>query len=44
MVLPDKTRCDGVTDTHAIEFDFGHYQAEAVYREFFNDLTIQLFD
>ena len=23
VVLPDKTRCDGVTDTHAIEFDFG---------------------
>ena len=24
MVLPDKTRCDGVTETHAIEFDFGN--------------------
>ena len=23
VVLPDKTRCDCVTDTHAIEFDFG---------------------
>jgi hypothetical protein len=24
VVLPDKTRCDCVTDTHAIEFDFGN--------------------
>ena len=23
VVLPDRTRCDCVTDTHAIEFDFG---------------------
>ena len=23
VVLPDGTRCDWVTDTHAIEFDFG---------------------
>jgi len=23
VVLPDGTRCDCVTDTHAIEFDFG---------------------
>jgi hypothetical protein len=23
VVLPDQTRCDCVTDTHAIEFDFG---------------------
>jgi hypothetical protein len=23
VVLPGKTRCDCVTDTHAIEFDFG---------------------
>ena len=23
VVLPDKTRCDCVTDTHAVEFDFG---------------------
>ncbi len=30
MVLPDKTRCDCVTDTHAIEFDFGGNWAEAV--------------
>ena len=30
MVLPEKTRCDCVTDTHAIEFDFGSNWAEAV--------------
>jgi hypothetical protein len=30
VVLPDGTRCDCVTDTHAIEFDFGNNWAEAV--------------
>ncbi|MHA2217847.1 MAG: hypothetical protein ACXACY_18080 [Candidatus Hodarchaeales archaeon] len=30
VVLPDGTRCDCVTDTHAIEFDFGSKWAEAV--------------
>jgi hypothetical protein len=30
VVLPDKTRCDCVTDTHAIEFDFGSKWAEAI--------------
>jgi hypothetical protein len=30
VVLPDKTRCDCVTDTHAIEFDFGNGWAEAI--------------
>ena len=30
MVLPDRTRCDCVTDTHAIEFDFGSSWAEAI--------------
>jgi hypothetical protein len=30
VVLPDGTRCDYVTDTHAIEFDFGSGWAEAV--------------
>jgi hypothetical protein len=30
VVLSDKTRCDCVTDTHAIEFDFGNNWAEAV--------------
>jgi len=28
--LPDGTRCDCVTDTHAIEFDFGSKWAEAI--------------
>jgi hypothetical protein len=30
LVLPDGTRCDYVTDTHAIEFDFGNGWAEAI--------------
>ena len=30
VVLPDGTRCDCVTDTHAIEFDFGNNWAQAV--------------
>jgi hypothetical protein len=30
VVLPDGTRCDCVTDTHAIEFDFGSNWAEAI--------------
>jgi len=30
VVLPDGTRCDCLTDTHAIEFDFGNNWAEAV--------------
>jgi len=31
VVLPDRTRCDCVTETHAIEFDFGqHKWAEAI--------------
>ncbi len=30
VVLPDKTRCDCVTETHAIEFDFANNWAEAV--------------
>jgi hypothetical protein len=30
VVLPDGTRCDCVTDTHAIEFDFGTGWAEAI--------------
>ena len=29
-VLPDRTRCDCLTDTHAIEFDFGKKWAEAI--------------
>jgi hypothetical protein len=30
VVLPDGTRCNCVTATHAIEFDFGSSWAEAV--------------
>ena len=30
VVLPDGTRCDCVTATHAIEFDFGGGWAEAI--------------
>lgn len=30
VVLPDGTRCDCLTDTHAIEFDFGNNWAEAI--------------
>jgi hypothetical protein len=29
-VLPDKTRCDCLTSTHAIEFYFGNKWAEAI--------------
>jgi hypothetical protein len=30
VALPDGTRCDCLTETHAIEFDFGNNWAEAV--------------
>ena len=30
VVLPDRTRCDCLTDTHAIEFDFGNKWAESI--------------
>jgi hypothetical protein len=30
VVLPDRTRCDCLTDTHAIEFDFGSKWAESI--------------
>lgn len=30
VVLPDRTRCDCLTGTHAIEFDFGNKWAEAI--------------
>ena len=30
VVLADGTRCDCVTDTHAVEFDFGNNWAEAI--------------
>jgi hypothetical protein len=30
VVMPDRTRCDCVTDTHAIEFDFAKKWREAL--------------
>jgi len=30
FVLPDKTRCDCLTPSHAVEFDFGEKWAEAI--------------
>ena len=30
VAMPDGTRCDCLTDTHAIEFDFGNKWAEAL--------------
>ena len=30
VVLSDKTRCDCLTETHAVEFDFGNKWAEAI--------------
>lgn len=30
VVLPDRTRCDCLTRTHAVEFDFGSKWAEAI--------------
>ena len=30
VVLPDKTRCDCLTSTHAVEFDFGSKWAESI--------------
>jgi len=30
VVLPDRTRCDCLTATHAVEFDFGNKWAEAI--------------
>jgi hypothetical protein len=30
VVMPDGTRCDCLTDTHVIEFDFGDGWAEAI--------------
>jgi hypothetical protein len=30
VVLPDRTRCDCLTDTHAIEIDFGNKWAESI--------------
>ncbi|WP_051284319.1 hypothetical protein [Desulforegula conservatrix] len=30
VVLPDRTRCDCITDVNAVEFDFGKKWAEAI--------------
>lgn len=30
VVLPDRTRCDCITDKNAVEFDFGKKWAEAI--------------
>lgn len=30
VVLPDRTRCDCLTSTYAVEFDFGNKWAEAI--------------
>lgn len=30
VVMPDRSRCDCLTNTHAIEFDFGQKWAEAI--------------
>jgi hypothetical protein len=30
VVLPDGTRCDCITETHAVEFDFGDNWASAI--------------
>lgn len=30
VVLPDKTRCDCITSTNAVEFDFGEKWAESI--------------
>lgn len=30
VVLSDRTRCDCLTESHAIEFDFGNKWAEAI--------------
>ena len=29
-IMPDQTRCDCLTETHAVEFDFGKKWAEAI--------------
>jgi hypothetical protein len=38
VVLPDGTRCDCVTDTHAIEFDFGSGWGESIGQSMFYSL------
>ena len=38
VVMPDKTRCDCVTETHAVEMDFGPKWAEAIGQALFYGL------
>jgi len=38
FVLPDQTRCDCLTETHAIEFDFAKKWAEAIGQALFYSL------
>ena len=42
VVLSDGTRCDCVTETHAIEFDFGKTGGKLLDRRSANHLTIHL--
>ena len=41
VVLPNGTRCDCVTDTHAIEFDFGNKWTEAVGQSMYYSLQTE---
>jgi hypothetical protein len=41
LVLSGGTRCDCVTDTHAIEFDFGRGWAEAIGQSAYYSLQIE---
>ncbi len=39
--LPDRTRCDCETETHAIEFDFGSKWAEAIGQALYYSLQLR---
>ena len=45
FVLPDKTRVDCLTDTHAIEYDYGRKWAEAIGKVFghFSNNLVRVF-
>ena len=38
FILPDNTRCDCLTETHAIEFDFANHWHEAIGQSLFYSL------
>lgn len=38
VTLPDKTRCDCITGSNAIEFDFAHKWAESIGQALYNSL------